>query len=69
MRCEDVDCVVPDSIAREKALGRDDTTADVTESYQSSLLFYVGVAWAASGMVLWLHEWWQPSQPVSQAIG
>ncbi len=42
---------------------------DATASYQSALIIYAGVAWVASGVVLWVHEWWQPSQPVSSAIG
>ena len=42
---------------------------DATDSYQSALIIYVCVAWVASGVVLWVHEWWQPSQPVSPAVG
>ncbi|ETW95700.1 MAG: hypothetical protein ETSY1_29575 [Candidatus Entotheonella factor] len=35
---------------------------DVTNSYQSALLANVLVAWVASGVVLWLSEWWRPQQ-------
>jgi MFS family permease len=37
---------------------------DATDSYNSALFLNVGVAWVASGVVLWLPEWWQTPQPV-----
>lgn len=37
---------------------------DVTDSYQSALLVNILVAWVASGVVLWLSEWWRPQQQV-----
>ncbi len=34
---------------------------DTTGSYQSTLLLNVVVAWAGSGVVIRLHEWWRPA--------
>ncbi len=40
---------------------------DMTDSYQSALLANVLVAWVASGVVLWLSEWWHPPQQAVSA--
>ncbi len=39
---------------------------DYSGSYQSALLINVAVALVASGMVLWLQEWWQQPHRASQ---
>lgn len=35
---------------------------DYSGSYQSTLFLNVMVAWIASGMILWIDEWWQRPQ-------
>ncbi len=40
---------------------------DVTDSYQSALLVNIVAAWGASGVVLWLSEWWRPPQQAVSA--
>ena len=37
---------------------------DLSDSYQSALVLNVLTAWVASGVILWISEWWRPPQRV-----
>lgn len=42
---------------------------DYTASYQSALFLNVVVAWIASGVILWIGEWWhRPQDALSPAV-
>ena len=42
---------------------------DYSASYQSTLFLNVIVAWSASGVIIWIGEWWQRPQGVLSPAG
>ena len=42
---------------------------DSSASYQSALSLNVIVAWSASGVILWIGEWWQRPQDALRPVG
>jgi hypothetical protein len=42
---------------------------DLSGSYQSALVLNVLTAWVASGVILWVSEWWRPPQRVPSPAG